>query len=211
MPEVSVSLDGITIFLFTLRWLHLVFGITWIGLLYFFNYINGPFAKTMDADTKKKVVPQLMPRALWWFRWSAMITFVTGWLYIGAKLHLNGAGLDGPGGLFTSTWGQWISFGALLASIMWFNVWFIIWPNQKKIITWTKKGESPAEMAGLVRKAFLASRINTYLSWPMIFCMAAASHLPVFSLPIVLGVIVISIAIVWHLVEKVAPKAGANF
>ncbi len=211
MPETSVSLDGITIFLFSLRWFHLIFGITWIGLLYFFNFINGPFAKTMDAETKKKVVPQLMPRALWWFRWAAMITFITGWLYIGTKLHLNGAGLDGPGGLFTSTWGQWISLGALLASIMWFNVWFIIWPSQKKIITWTKKGESPAEMAGIVRKAFLASRLNTYLSFPMLFCMAAASHLPVFSLPIVVGVIVISIAVVWHLVEKVAPKAGANF
>ncbi len=211
MPEISVSLDGITIFLFSLRWLHLFFGIIWIGLLYFFNFINGPFAKTMDADTKKKVVPQLMPRALWWFRWAAMITMISGWLYITAKLHLNDGGLTGPGGLFTSTWGQWISLGATLGSIMWFNVWFIIWPGQKKIITWVKKGESPAEMAGITRKAFLASRLNTYLSVPMLFCMGAASHLPVFNLPIVLGVIVISIAIVWHLVEKVAPKVGSNF
>ena len=85
MPEASVSLDGATLFLFGLRWLHFIFGITWIGLLYFFNFVNGPFAKTMDAETKKKVVPQLMPRALWWFRWGAMITFLSGWTYIGAK------------------------------------------------------------------------------------------------------------------------------
>ena len=211
MPDVAASLDGYTIFLFALRWVHFIFGLTWIGLLYFFNFINGPFAKTMDADTKKKVVPQLMPRALWWFRWGAMITMISGWLYIGTKLHLNGGGMTGPGGLFTSTWGQWISLGALMGTIMWFNVWFIIWPNQKKIITWTKKGEAPPEMAGLVRKAFLASRLNTYLSVPLLFCMGAASHLPVFNLPIVLTVIVISIALVWHLVEKVAPKVGSNF
>ena len=210
MPD-AVALDGFTIFLFVLRWLHFIFGIIWIGLLYFFNFINGPFAKTMDAETKKKVVPQLLPRALWWFRWGAMITFVTGWLYILTKLHLNGAGMTGPGGLFTSTWGQWITPGALMGTIMWFNVWFIIWPSQKKLITWTKKGEAPPEMAGITRKAFLASRLNTYLSVPLLFCMGAASHLPVFNLPIVLGAIVISIAIVWHLVEKVGPKVGSNF
>src|SRR3989338_1311489 len=78
MPDVPMSLDGATIFLFALRWLHFIFGIIWIGLLYFFNFVNGPFAKTMDADTKKKVVQQLMPRALWWFRWGAMLTFLTG-------------------------------------------------------------------------------------------------------------------------------------
>lgn len=211
MPEMGTSLDTFTIILFGLRWLHFIFGITWIGLLYFFNFVNGPFAKTMDADTKKKVVPQLMPRALWWFRWGAMITFLSGWLYIGAKLHLNGAGLTGPGGLFTSTWGQWITLGSSLGSIMWFNVWFIIWPSQKKIITWTKKGEAPAEMAGLVKKAFLASRVNTYLSVPLLFCMGAASHLPVFN-PVVVGVmIVLSVVLVYHLIEKVAPKVGSNF
>ena len=211
MPEVAVSLDGATIFLFILRWFHFIFGIIWIGLLYFFNFVNGPFVKTMDADTKKKVVPQLMPRALWWFRWGAMITFVTGWLYVGAKLHLSGAGLTGTGGLFTSTWGQWISLGALLGSIMWFNVWFIIWPAQKKLITWTKTGQSPPEMAGLTKRAFLASRLNTYLSVPMLFCMAAASHLPAFGLAPVLAAFVIGFVLVWHLVNKVAGEAGANF
>src|SRR3990167_8756930 len=210
MPE-AIALDGFTILLFALRWIHFIFGIIWIGHLYFFNFVNGPFAKTLDAGTKKIVVPQLMPRALWWFRWGAMVTFLSGWIYIIGKLHLNGAGLTGTGGLFTSTWGQWISTGALLGSIMWFNVWFIIWPAQKKLITWTKKGESPAEMAGLTKKAFLASRLNTYLSFPMLFCMAAASHLPAFGFAPVLAAFVIGFVLVWHLVNKVAGKAGANF
>ncbi len=210
MPEV-VALDKFTLILFALRWLHFIFGITWIGLLYFFNFVNGPFTKTLDAATKKVVVPQLMPRALWWFRWGAMITFLSGWIYIIGKLHLNGAGLTGTGGLLTSTWGQWIGTGALLGSIMWFNVWFIIWPAQKKLIAWTKKGESPPEMAGLTKKAFLASRMNTYLSFPMLFCMGAASHLPEYNAVLVLSAFVIGFVLVWHFVNKVAVKAGANF
>lgn len=207
MPEV----DRFTIILFVLRWIHFFFGITWIGHLYFFNFVNGPFTKTMDANTKKLVVPQLMPRALWWFRWAAMITFISGWIYIFGKLHLNGAGLTGPGGLFSSTWGQWISLGAALASIMWFNVWFIIWPSQKKLIGWTKAGESPTEMAGLAKKAMTASRLNAYLSVPMLFCMGAASHLPEFSLFWVVTAFLIGGVLMWHLLNKVGPKVGSNF
>jgi uncharacterized membrane protein len=163
----------------------------------------------MDANTKKLVVPQLMPRALWWFRWGAMVTFLSGWIYIGAKLGLNQQGF--LEGLTTTTWGQWIGLGAILGSIMWFNVWFIIWPAQKKIITWTKKGEAPPEMAGLTKKAMLASRLNTYLSFPLLFCMGAASHLPAFNLTYVLAAFVIGFGLVWHLVNKVAGKVGADF
>ena len=209
MPEVPISLDTTTLILFALRWFHFIFGIIWIGHLYFFNLVNGPFAKTMDAGTKKLVVPQLMPRALWWFRWGAMGTFITGWLYIGAKLGLNGQGI--VEGLTSSTWGQWIGLGALLGSIMWFNVWFVIWPIQKKLIGWVKKGEAPPEMTGLTKRAFLASRFNTYLSFPMLFCMGAASHLPAFNLVYVLAAFVIGMGLVWHLVNLVAGKAGANF
>lgn len=208
MPE-TVSLDAATITLFVLRWFHFIFGIIWIGLLYFFNFVNVPFVKTMDADTKKKVIPQLAPRALWWFRWGAMITFLTGWSYIIGKLQLNQTGI--VEGLFQSTWGQWITLGAVLGSIMWFNVWFIIWPNQKKIITSVKTGQAPADLQAITRQAFLASRLNTYLSVPMLFCMGAASHLPSFNIVIVLIVAVVSVALVWHLVEKVSPKAGADF
>ncbi len=75
-----------------LRWLHIVAGVIWIGHLYFFNFVNVPFGKTMDADTKKKVVPQLMPRALWWFRWGAMWTMASGILILAIKGHT--AGMD---------------------------------------------------------------------------------------------------------------------
>lgn len=210
MPE-AVTLDAFTIILFALRWVHFIFGITWIGHLYFFNFVNAPFGKTMDANTKKLVVPQLMPRALWWFRWAAMITFISGWIYVIGKMHLNGMGLTGPGGLFTSTWGQWITLGAFLASIMWFNVWFIIWPAQKKLIGWTKAGQAPPEMAGLAKKALTASRLNTYLSLPMLFCMGAASHLPEFNLTWILIAFGVGGALMWHLLNKVAPKVGSNF
>lgn len=197
--------------LLLLRWIHFIAGITWIGHLYFFNFVNVPFTKTMDGETKKKVVPQLAPRALFWFRWGAMFTFISGVLYIIWKIFIaTDEGLTGTGGLFTSTWGKWISFGGLLGTIMWFNVWFIIWPAQKKIIRWVKDGQSPPEMAGIVKKAYLASRTNTYLSIPMLFGMGAASHFPSFSLwgvPIVLG---IGFAIAWHLV-KLSAKAGSNF
>src|SRR3989344_262263 len=129
-------MDLHTTVLFVLRWIHLVAGILWIGLLYFFNFVNGPLAKTYDADTKKKVVPELMPRALFFFRWAAMVTFGVGWIYIIWKLYVaSNAGMRGEGGLLSSTWGNWISLGSALGSIMWFNVWFIIWPNQKKIIS----------------------------------------------------------------------------
>ena len=207
MPE-ALSLDTATLVLFALRWLHFIFGITWIGLLYFFNFVNAPLGKVLDGPTKKIVVPQLMPRALWWFRWGAMITFLSGWSYIIGKLQLNGTGLSG---LFDSTWGQWIGLGALLGSIMWFNVWFIIWPNQKKIIGWVKAGQAPPEMAAGVNLATKASRLNTYLSFPMLFCMGAASHLPAFNPALVLSAFVIGFTLVWHFLNKVAPKVGANF
>jgi uncharacterized membrane protein len=140
-----------------------------------------------------------------------MITFISGWIYIFGKLHLNGAGLTGPGGLFSSTWGQWITLGASLASIMWFNVWFIIWPSQKKLIAWTKAGQAPAEMAGIAKNAMTASRLNTYLSVPMLFCMGAASHLPEFNLFWVVTAFVVGGALIWHLLNKVGPKVGSNF
>ena len=140
-----------------------------------------------------------------------MITFITGWAYSIGKLQLNGAGLTGQGGLFTSPWGQWITLGASFGTIMWFNVWFVIWPNQKKIITWTKKGEAPPEMANLVAQAGKRSRINTYLSVPLLFCMGAASHYPSFDPISVIVVLAAGFAIAWHFIYKVGPKAGANF
>lgn len=203
-------LDANTITLMVFRWIHFFAGIAWIGLLYFFNLVNVPFAKTMDPETKKKVVPELMLRALWWFRWAAMVTFIVGWLYVIWKIYvITDAGLYGTGGLFSSTWGQWITFGGLLGSIMWFNVWFVIWPSQKRIIGWVKNGEKPAEMDKTVKRAYLASRLNTYLSVPMLFCMGAASHFPAFDLITAVAVLAIGFGIVWVAINA-SLKVSAN-
>jgi len=151
------------------RWFHVVFGIMWIGLLYFFNFVNANFVKTLDADTKKKVVPELMPRALFWFRWAAMITFLLGL----ALLYINYMGPTAPHS-FNSPNGHWIMLGAGFGTIMWFNVWFIIWPSQRKIINGVKTGSAaPPEV---VSRAANASKVNVYLSFPMAFGMLAAGN-----------------------------------
>jgi len=149
------------------RWFHVVFGILWIGLLYFFNFVNGPFGKTLDADSKKKVVPELMPRALFFFRWGAMLTFILGLLL----LYINYMGPTAEAS-FNSTRGHWIMLGAGFGTIMWFNVWFIIWPSQRKIINGVKTGNpAPAE---IVTRAANASKVNVYLSIPLVFAMLAS-------------------------------------
>ncbi len=149
------------------RWFHVVFGILWIGLLYFFNFVNGPFSKALDGDSKKKVVPELMPRALFFFRWGAMLTFIFGLVL----LYINYMA-PGHSGDFTTARGHWIMLGAGFGTIMWFNVWFIIWPGQRKIINGVKTGNpAPAEV---VTRAANASKVNVYLSVPMVFAMLAA-------------------------------------
>ena len=199
---ITPALDVHTTVLMLIRWVHFIAGITWIGLLYYFNFINGPFQKSLDAAAKRQVIPALMSRALWWFRWGAMFTLLSGIGYVVWKNWIaSDAGFSGPGGLMTSTWGQWITLGGTLGIIMWFNVWFIIWPAQKKIIAWVKAGESPAEMPGLGRRALLASRTNTYLSLPLLFCMGAASHFPAMNPGLIVGVIVVGFAVVYGFIQ----------
>ena len=161
-----------------IRWLHVIAGITWIGHLYFFNFVNVPLQGALDDATKRSVNPQLMPRALWWFRWGAMITFLAGFtLFTLTYLYTPGVGF-GPTSLLIDTGhmtqrAMWILFGMLLGTIMWFNVWFIIWPTQKKLLT----GKVPqAAIPAARKKALLFSRTNTYLSGPMLFGMLAPSH-----------------------------------
>src|SRR5216684_4667592 len=108
---------------FLLRWLHFLSGITWIGLLYYFNFVQGPFMAEADASTKSGATQKLLPRALWWFRWSAAVTFLSGATILG----LRRASWSDP-------WGLTILTGAAFGIVMLANVWRVIWPNQKIVI-----------------------------------------------------------------------------
>ncbi len=160
-------------FLFVLRWFHVFFGIIWIGHLYYFNFVQGKFFAETDASTKSNAIQKLVPEALWWFRWGAMFTIITGLLLITGRAH---QGFD-----FASPWGILISTGMVLGTLMFLNVWLIIWPNQKVVIasaTQAAKGGSPLpEAAACAAKAGLASRHNTLFSIPMLFFMTSANHL----------------------------------
>lgn len=159
------------------RWIHILAGIIWLGLLYFFNFVNIPLQGSLSEEAKKSVNPQMMPRALWWFRWAAMFTFLAGLTLFTMKyMYTPGAGF-GPTSLFVTEDGMtaravWIQFGMLFATIMWFNVWFIIWPAQKKLLSGTA-GEAAAS---LKTRATKASRMNTFMSGPMLFGMIAPNH-----------------------------------
>ncbi len=160
---------------FLFRWMHYLGGVCWIGMLWYFNFVQGAWFKETEPDTKKKATQQLVPRALWWFRWGAMLTFLTGLVLLVSKAHMSG-GMS----VFNSSWGVTIMTGALLGTIMFSNVWFVIWPAQKIIIASAKgedvKGADPAAAAA---RATLASRTNTMFSIPLLFMMGAASHLPI--------------------------------
>ena len=160
-------------FLMLLRWLHFLFGITWIGLLYYFNLVQTPFFAETEPPVRSGAIQKLVPRALWWFRWGAMGTVIVGLLYliIWWQSLLNGS--------FTP-WTVAIFTGGVMGLIMWANVWFVIWPNQKIIIanaiaTAGGAAANPAA-APAGRRAGLASRTNTLFSIPMLFFMGAASH-----------------------------------
>lgn len=254
------------------RWIHVVAGITWIGLLYFFNWVNSAFAKTMDGETKKKVVPELMPRALFWFRWGAAFTWFSGVallifvFYHGRALfpqealaaHMGpekaplwtgmtiaslifvliavflydivyGTFLKSPpvgfiagvilamlvvlgfrnlGGF--SYRGAMIHLGAMFGSMMAFNVWFRIWPAQKKIIAAVKNGESPDP--ALVSLAGTRSKHNTYMSVPLIFVMLNThSTWPNqgAAFPFILGgVVLVGWLVTWYLYKLSARVKG---
>jgi uncharacterized membrane protein len=164
---------------FLLRWIHFLAGITWIGILYYFNFVQVPFFAETEPGVRSGAQQKLLPRALWWFRWGAMFTFLSGWLYLlGFSIQKNGFAVPG-------TWG--IFLGGLLGSIMWANVWFVIWPKNKIVIqnaldTAAGKPANPAAAAAGARGG-LASRTNVLLSIPMLFFMATASHMPWLPMP----------------------------
>ncbi|HRE14045.1 MAG TPA: urate hydroxylase PuuD [Usitatibacteraceae bacterium] len=150
------------------RWLHVMAGVLWVGLLYYFNFVQADALKAAQADgTAAGITKHVAPRALLWFRWAAVATWLLGAMLLGDKLD--------DAFLFKEKAYVPIGVGAWLGTIMFFNVWAIIWPNQKKIL-----GLSPAtedEKARARRSAFLASRFNMMLSMPMLFFMVASGGL----------------------------------
>jgi uncharacterized membrane protein len=246
------------------RWMHVFAGIIWIGHLYFFNWVNGPFQAKIDGPTKKIINPELMPRALYWFRWGAAYTWFTGVLllmlvyYHGQQVLASGADWSAGTGimiavtflavfLYDALWktslannlraavivsyillaivvalfvyfgnfsyrGTLIHTGALFGTIMAFNVWFRIWPAQKKIIRATKEGTAPD--ANLVKIAGLRSRHNTYMSVPLLWAMIgqhttffAGGNLGIPSNLFWVAWLVI-IIIGWHIAFQIYKKAG---
>jgi uncharacterized membrane protein len=161
-----------------LRWFHFLAGITWIGLLYYFNFVQGPFFAEADAATKSSATQKLVPRALWWFRWSAAATFLTGALIIAKRVGEAPPDVS----VMRSPWGEAIFTGALLGTVMLANVWGVIWRNQKIVIASAVAaatgGQANPAAAAAGRRAFLASRTNVVFSIPMLFFMGAATHMP---------------------------------
>lgn len=158
------------------RLLHIWFGIVWIGTLYYFNFMQTPFMAEADAATKPGVLTKLLPRAMWWFRWAAKVTFITGLVLFWYKYwdSMKGGDLLGGGG------GLLITLGMLFGITMYLNVWCIIWPAQKIVIQNAKdvaEGK-PANPEAALRapKAAAASRTNTLFSFPMLFFMVWAAH-----------------------------------
>jgi uncharacterized membrane protein len=162
---------------FMFRFGHFLAGVCWIGVLWYFNFIQGSYFAEADAGAKSDAMQKLVPRALWWFRWGAMGTFLTGVALLGIKSSMAGAAI------LNTSWGVTILTGALMGTFMWFNVWFIIWPAQKIAIASATAvaggGSADPAAAGAGAKAGLASRTNTLFSLPLLFFMGAASHLPV--------------------------------
>jgi uncharacterized membrane protein len=160
------------------RWFHIVSGVFWIGLLYYFNVAQTPALADAAADKGGPggagVTKYVAPRALFWFRWAALATWVGGaWLLVKGGTFVGaftlGAGINDPSGYLLK-----IGIGAWLGTIMLLNVWGVIWPNQKKILG--LKAATDEEKARARKAAGIASRVNFVLSIPMLMCMAAASH-----------------------------------
>jgi len=164
------SLEG---FLFLLRWIHFMAGITWIGMLYYFNFVQTPFFATeLGGQARSPMVRGLVPTVLWWFRWGAMFTFLTGWTIVITHMIT---------GTATMAYYSLILTGGTLGTLMWYNVWFVIMPRQRVMIASAEgvaagKAADP-NAAAVAPVAGRASRTNTLFSIPMLFFMGSARHL----------------------------------
>ncbi|MEE2672270.1 MAG: urate hydroxylase PuuD [Myxococcota bacterium] len=160
---------------FLIRWLHFLAGVAWIGMLWYFNFVQTPFfGSELGGGVKGAMTRGLVPNALWWFRWGAMFTFLSGVTILLIKL-MQGNSLGDP-------YMDRILTGGLMGTFMWANVWFVIWPAQKVVIASAEQiaggGEAIPEAAARGARAGTASRINTLFSIPMLFFMGSAVHLP---------------------------------
>ena len=158
---------------FIFRYIHVLAGIMWIGLLYYFNFVQIPNMPKIPDDQKPAIGKVIAPAALWYFRWAAMLTLISGLILA----HLNGYLLSALqlGIADSNSSNTAIGIGMWLAIIMWFNVWFVIWPNQKKALGIVEV--SAEEKAGAAKTAMLFSRTNTLLSIPMLFAMVSAQNI----------------------------------
>ena len=177
--SISATLGGQLFWAFVFRWLHVLSGILWIGLLYYFNFVQIPTMPKIPDDQKPAISKFIAPEALWYFRWSAMATIATGLVLAWLNDYLLGAITLGASESFAAPATTLIGIGMWLGTIMWFNVWFVIWPNQQKALNIDGKFPdlSKDQRAGHDRTAMLFSRTNFMLSVPMLFCMVGAQNL----------------------------------
>ena len=195
MPDMTV--DSVVLILF--RWFHFLAGITWIGLLYYLNLVQVRFVPSLDAAIRPQVVPHVLARVMAWFRHSAWVTVLAGFVLIYMSYWQRGD-------VVTSNNAKTIFTGMLLGSIMVFNVWVLIWPNQKKIIAAMRAATAPDPSWG--RIALYTSRTNFTLSFPMLFFMASASHFPMdWAAIVVSGLIAAALGLfVWNSVQRQWPS-----
>ena len=199
---------------FLSRWGHYLSGVTWIGLLYYFNFVQVPAFAAFEAGPRTAAIRTIVPRALWWFRWGAVLTLLTGLSVLAFQERLTD--MD----FWKTPAGMSIGTGILLAFVMFLNVWGIIWRNQKIVIASAERtaagGEADPAAAPAGRKGLTASRTNTLFSIPMLFFMAATSHFAPFfegadsggRLLYWLVVLVLIIAI--EAIAIMAPPAGSG-
>ena len=238
--RISPPTDFYPNFFILLRWIHLLAGITWIGLLYFFNLVGFQAMQELDPPTRAKVMPSLMLRALWWFRWSAFVTVIVGLAYWGAEVSAVAQAVGASSGtamasfflIWTAAWAvlyalllpgkgildkgwflailvaiviigaSWlflyfnshgwetnamlaIGIGGGIGWVLLLNVWGVVWRIQKRLIAWTKANAEfgtpiPPKAPAMARQALLTSRISAWLTIPLLFFMAAASHYSIF-------------------------------
>ena len=158
--------------LFLLRWVHFLAGITWIGILYYFNFVQTPFLATeLGGQARSQMMRGLVPNALWWFRWGAMFTFLSGWAIVIVHMVTGTASI---------AYYVLVLTGGAMGTLMWFNVWFVIWPIQQGLIAnanaAAEGGQTDEAAAARAPIAARASRTNTLFSLPMLFFMGSARH-----------------------------------